>query len=198
MLGQAYDRISGEFDAFTREDYALYAMSMLHRQPGAENSDHEDLRRGAARYLLDVKTRLSPHFQGLSDDAQSFLAEMPAGRATEERPAETIALLGTSLDPHPSPAWESGNEPIEAFLPVLPKRGPKERDIPYRRLDLAGANRPVSASTERIHHAPKRQGLPLKRAETQKSYGALAILFAAIVSGTTLITYIALSLLFAD
>jgi hypothetical protein len=197
-LRQAYDGISGEFEAFTREDFTLYAMSILHQRFAGESPDHLELRRGAARYLLDVKPRLSPRFQSLSDDAQAFLAKEPLESIATENPDRSFLVIDNVRDDGETTLCETAEEPRDMPARPTPEPGPRKRDMPYRRLDLARANRPASTSAEPIRHALPQQARPSRRAATQKSHAALAILFTAIVSGTALFSYIALSLLFAD
>lgn len=76
FLGNALVRMMGERQDFGPEDFTLYSMSVLHHDM-ASDDDVQEIRRGAMRYLLDVKDRLSPEFQSLEEDARAYLRETP-------------------------------------------------------------------------------------------------------------------------
>ncbi len=198
MLGRAFARISEEFETFTPQDFALYAMSVLHQHiPGIEASD-QTLRRGAMRYLLDVKPRLSPVFQDLSDEARAFLEQT---RSERESAAATDEVWGPFERAFPSQdVPRQKDRPIipEARASLLPELEPPRSGIPYRRLDLAAANRgPGTAGEPSVNPAPITVRSKRRRS-AKKRYGALGVIFLAMLTGTGVTTYIALTLLFVD
>ncbi|MEM9426858.1 MAG: hypothetical protein AAGA06_09155 [Pseudomonadota bacterium] len=128
FLGTALVRMMGERQDFGPEDFTLYSMSVLHHDM-ASDDDVQEIRRGAMRYLLDVKDRLSPEFQSLEEDARAFLRETPdpvrwqseddvdrVPRTAETRPETTV----------PTP-YRRMSADVPADAPVARPRQPERR-----------------------------------------------------------------------
>ncbi|MEM6585470.1 MAG: hypothetical protein AAF692_06920 [Pseudomonadota bacterium] len=189
FLGHALGRMMSERQDFAPEDFTLYAMSVLH-------SDDDDdakvlrIRRGAMRYLLDVKPRLAPEFQRLSEDAKAFLREARdplQGRRTvvdapEPPPEPQEVEAEAEAERRPSTNGESDAMPVRASR----SKGSK---APYRRMSLdlpAGEtvdDRP-SQQTRRSGQAHGRSGMT----------AAVLTLFLGLLVLTALAIYFALTL----
>ncbi len=74
LLDDAYARMARQRGAFSPEDFGVYVMSLM-LEFAEDEEDVRQVRAGAARYVLDVKSRLAPDLQMLAEDARATLAE---------------------------------------------------------------------------------------------------------------------------